>query len=184
MDGVVIAACITAIVAFISTIIKPIVENNMKTKELRMKTRLDWIADVRQLTAKLTTSMTNFYTNAYAVGFYFKENPNAEIDKGNISFNRMTEAKEDILEYSSLLRLYFGKNDSDGRNKIIINSLNESVIKVLSLLNDEYNGTYKLNRLIENPETYSDLANKITKELTTEVSDYLKSEWDNAKKGK
>lgn len=188
MDGVVIAACITAIFAIIGTVIKPIVENRQKTRELRMKTRLEWISEVRTISSDLVTNLIFFYNEVYALSNYFVTDTGRTLEKkmeeANDKINEINVSKKEIQKNASLLRLYFNANDSEGKNKPVIDKIKSVVFTTLSMMNSENLGTHDFSKVMNDPKKYADLCENSIADFSDIISNYLKSEWDRAKEGK
>lgn len=174
---------IAAFVALLSTIIMVIMQifNNKKSIDtnLKAKSRVEWIQNVRKLSA-------DFIRVSYEYKGLMDEYIKIDKEK-NIIFidkpiegetkSKMGEKWTEFLYTYNLFLLYFNEGEkTDKFNKIS----NDTVIKSAENLREEVkNFHYKVNGMKEKQFYYKGI-----KPFRNNMRQYLKGEWDRAKSGK
>lgn len=155
-NGTFLVSCLVAFLAFIGVLIT----NNRNKKNIRMQARIDWIENVRKQTANTLSSYHKLM----------------KFRTGNEHKGLLWNFQKDL----ELLSLYFA-DDKD-----IDNKANQVLDKWTRFWWHNNKGKHKdLNLLIE---TISGKQESVSKdeisELKSQISTYLKIEWDRAKNGK
>ncbi|MDN3149030.1 hypothetical protein [Enterococcus faecalis] len=197
-----VAACLTLIGVFINVSTQKKIAKQQIDANLKAKARIKWIQEVRQL-------VSEYLVIIHKVGeLLFLLNGNNIKNKQAIQRNRSTTRKDvnesnkqydmeksiiekeqkellselegqkyQALAVSEKLVLYFSIQNE---HKIIIGKLNS----IRELIIDIYNKAYGpgINENYYNDK--SPILNTNSKELSKEISQYLKKEWDKAKEGK
>lgn len=174
---------IGALLAFLASVGSIIVTLSISKKnrraELVSKARLEWIKEVRHLTAELLSDVFQCKERTKSLEDFGKKSRNSETEKDKEKFKEL--AGKEYEEFNRLagkikyeaikMKIYFTPgNDKHGEIVALINKVSS-----ISL----YKDTGKYSSAAEMIEkTYEDID-----PLATMISEYLKQEWEKAKKG-
>lgn len=153
--------------------------------DLIAKSRIDWIQRVRQDSSELIAALSNFSSTTYSIGFFMHQT-NVQI-YDNLVTQRIEELSNFqiiISEKKSKLLLYFPQEDSDGKNKEILDSISKTC-KIVQHQKDSSIDfrNFDFSDIVNNSSQYIDESEKEISNLSKKISSYLKTEWDKSKRG-
>lgn len=200
MDSYVVAACI-ALFGVLLSIIGSYITNERITKKsldvqkelakeninanLVAKARIEWIQSVRKDSSKLIAAFYNFTSQSYSISVYMNLTESSiREQKVNENINKLDIYQLTISEYTEKLKLYFPVQDSDGKNRMVIETILEASKTVLD--KPESNQSFRnfdFSLISEDPERYVIESEKSINKLSNVISSYLKEEWNKSKTG-
>ncbi|MCP8850831.1 hypothetical protein [Latilactobacillus sakei] len=164
---------VTSLVALISFTFTAWDSRRKINADLISKSRVQWIKEVRNMTAVMVTN-----------AIYLTSVLPQEVDED--SAKRLRDSSTTLLEKATLIKLYFPVNDSDGRNKDLVDmviQVEDEISKYTNFINEEYPKLDKAKIATKFGNIQKIMLDDIN-ELRDAVAVYTKEEWEKAKHGK
>jgi hypothetical protein len=201
MDSYVVAACIALFGVFVSITGSYITNERITKKSLDVqkelakeninanlvaKARIEWIQNVRKDSSKLISALYNFTSHSYSVAVFMNSTGSSIREpKVNENIDKIDIYQLTISEYTEKLKLYFPIQDSDGKNKNVVETILEANKSVLNKRGSNQSfRNFDFSFLTEDPERYVIESEKSINNLSNVISSYLKEEWNKSKTGK
>lgn len=201
MDSYVVAACIAFFGVLVSITGSYITNERITKKSLDVqkelakeninanlvaKARIEWIQNVRKDSSKLISALYNFTSHSYSVSVFMNSTGSSiREQKVNENIDKIDIYQLTISEYTEKLKLYFPIQDSDGKNKNVVETILEANKAVLKKRDSNQSfRNFDFSLLTEDPERYVIESEKSINKLSNVISSYLKEEWNKSKTGK